>query len=216
MARIAEAFRQLAYNLHADEPLEQGRRLGPGLCPVASRANLSHPHRTRVLGQHNGQSSPRRHWGAKKNGPQAIGRSRGGCTTKIHLAAANARCALMLRLSPGQAGDAPHGRELLRAGGPAPPGCYLIMDTADQGDETLGLARQLGYRPVVPPNPQRLITWKYDRWVYRRRNEIERLFRRLKAYRRVFCRFDKLDVLFTGFIVLALIIEALRISVNTL
>jgi hypothetical protein len=47
-----------------------------------------------------------------------------------------------------------------------------------------------------------------------RPNEIERLFRRLKSYRRVFCRFDKLDVLFTGFIVLALIIEALRISVN--
>jgi transposase len=88
------------------------------------------------------------------------------------------------------------------------------MDAAYQGDETLCLARQLGYRPVVPPNPQRLIPWEYDRWVYRRRNEIERLFRRLKAYRRVFCRFDKLDVLFTGFIVLALIIEALRISVN--
>lgn len=42
--------------------------------------------------------------------------------------------------------------------------------------------------------------------VYRRRNQIERLFRRLKAYRRVLCRFDKLYVLFLGFIVLALIV----------
>jgi hypothetical protein len=45
--------------------------------------------------------------------------------------------------------------------------------------------------------------------------EIERRFRRLKGYRRGFCRFDQLDVLFTGFIVLALIVKALRISVNT-
>ena len=121
----------------------------------------------------------------------------------------------MLKLSPGQAGDAPHGRELLAAGGPVPAGCYLIMDSAYQGDETLRLARELGYTPVVPPNPQRSDPWLLDRVVYRRRNQIERLFRRLKAYRRVFCRFDKLDVLFLGFIVLALIIEALRISVNT-
>ncbi len=121
----------------------------------------------------------------------------------------------MLKLSPGQAGDAPQGRELLEAGGPAPAACYLIMDAAYQGDETLRLAWQLGYTPVVPPNPQRLAQWEYDRVVYRRRNEIERLFRRLKSYRRVFSRFDKLDVLFSGFIVLALIFEALRISVNT-
>jgi transposase len=121
---------------------------------------------------------------------------------------------LILKLSPGQAGDAPVGRELLAAGGPVPEGCLLIMDSAYEGDQTLRLARQLGYVPVVPPNPNRLKAWQYDRLAYRRRNEIERLFRRLKAYRRIFCRFDKLDVLFTGFIVFALIIEALRVSVN--
>jgi len=121
---------------------------------------------------------------------------------------------LILKLSPGQAGDAPHGRDLLQAGGPVPAGCPLLMDSAYQGDETLELARQLGYTPVVPPNPQRLKPWDYDRVLYRRRNEIERLFRRLKSYRRIFSRFDKLDVLFTGFIVFALIIEALRFSVN--
>jgi transposase len=122
---------------------------------------------------------------------------------------------LSLALSPGQTGDAPQGRELLRNGGPVPAGCPLIMDRAYEGDETLHLARELGYLPVVPPNPKRLVPWAYDRVLYRRRNEIERLFRRLKAYRRVFSRFDKLDVLFTGFIVLALIVEALRVSVNT-
>jgi len=43
---------------------------------------------------------------------------------------------LSLALSPGQAGDAPQGRELLRAGGAAPAGCPLIMDRAYEGDET--------------------------------------------------------------------------------
>jgi transposase len=121
---------------------------------------------------------------------------------------------LILKLSPGQAGDAPAGRELLAAGGPVPAGCLLIMDRAYEGDETLQLAKELGYTPVVPPNPNRLKPWEYDRMVYRRRNEVERLFRRLKGYRRIFSRFDKLDVLFIGFIVMALIVEALRISVN--
>jgi len=121
---------------------------------------------------------------------------------------------LILKLSPGQAGDAPIGRELLAAGGPVSDGCYLIMDSAYEGDETLRLAKQLGYTPVVPPNPNRRTLWEYDRVIYRRRNEIERLFRRLKSYRRIFCRFDKLDTLFAGFIVFALIIEALRNSVN--
>jgi transposase len=122
---------------------------------------------------------------------------------------------LSLSISPGNAGDAPQGRELLRNGGPVPQGCPLIMDRAYEGDETLQLARELGYSPVVPPNPNRRAPWEYDRVLYRRRNEIERLFRRLKAYRRVFSRFEKLDVLFVGFIVFVLISEALRFSVNT-
>jgi len=84
------------------------------------------------------------------------------------------------------------------------------MDRAYEGDETQQLARELGYLPVVPPNPNRRVPWEYDRVLYRRRNEIERLFRRLKGYRRIFSRFDKLDVLFAGFILFALIVEALR------
>jgi transposase len=113
-------------------------------------------------------------------------------------------------LSPGQAGDAPQGRDLLRAGVPAPEGCHLIMDRAYEGDETRQLAFDLGFIPVVPPNPNRLSPWEYDRAMYRRRNEVERLFRRLKGFRRIFSRFDKLDVMFTAFIHFALIVEALR------
>jgi transposase len=115
-----------------------------------------------------------------------------------------------MALSPGQAGDAPQGRALLRDGGPAPAGCPLLMDRAYQADETLELARKLGYQPVVPPSGRRLHPWEYDRKLYRQRNRIERLFRRIKGYRRVFSGFDKLDVMFAGFVLFALIMGALR------
>ena len=89
------------------------------------------------------------------------------------------------------------------------------MDRAYEGDETRQLAEQLGYIPVVPPNPNRLNPWEYDRFAYRRRNEVERLFRRLKGFRRVFSRYDKLDIMFAAFVLFALIVDALRLSVNT-
>ena len=74
------------------------------------------------------------------------------------------------------------------------------MDRALEGDETRQLALDLGYVPVVPPKSNRLDPWEYDKALYRKRNEVERLFRRLKGFRRVFSRFDILDVMFTGFV----------------
>ena len=62
----------------------------------------------------------------------------------------------------------------------------------------------------MPPLRTRVEPWEYDREMYKRRNEIERLFRRLKGFRRIFSRFEKLDVVFLGFIVFALIVDALR------
>jgi transposase len=113
-------------------------------------------------------------------------------------------------LSPGQAHDAPEGRKLLRQLGPATGPAYMVMDRAYEGDETRQLVLELGFTPVVPPLSTRVEPWDYDRAVYRRRNEIERLFRRLKGFRRVFSRFDKLDVMFMAFIYFALIVEGLR------
>ena len=54
------------------------------------------------------------HGGVKKSGAQAIGKSRGGRNTKIHLVAATKRTALKFSLSPGQAHDGPQGRALLK------------------------------------------------------------------------------------------------------
>jgi transposase len=84
------------------------------------------------------------------------------------------------------------------------------MDRAYEGNETRQLAVDLGYLPVVPPKITRVDPWDYDRELYKRRNEVERVFRRLKGYRRVFTRFGKLDVMFVAFVVVALFVEALR------
>lgn len=84
------------------------------------------------------------------------------------------------------------------------------MDRAYEGNETRELSVQLGYTPVVPPNPNRLEPWDYDKELYKKRNEVERLFRRIKAYRRIFTRYDKLDIIYIGFLLLAFIFELLR------
>lgn len=84
------------------------------------------------------------------------------------------------------------------------------MDRAYEGNETRQLALDLGFIPVVPPKNTRVDAWTYDRELYKRRNEIERLFRRLKGFRRIFSRFDKLDVMYTAFLYFALIVDALR------
>ena len=86
----------------------------------------------------------------------------------------------------------------------------LLMDRAYEGDETRELVLDLGMIPVVPPKSNRVDPWRYDRSLYCERNEIERLFRRLKGYRRIFFRFEKLDCLFLDFLCSALIVEILR------
>ena len=127
------------------------------------------------------------------------------------MVAANARTAITFALSPGQAHDAPEGRKLLRQLGRTPRPLHLIMDRAYEGDETRQLALDLGFIPVVPPKENRVTAWEYNRAMYKRRNEIERLFRRLKGFRRIFSRFEKLDLMFIAFINFALIADGLRL-----
>jgi transposase len=92
-----------------------------------------------------------------------------------------------------------------------PEGLPMLMDRAYEGNETRQLVLDLGMIPVVPPKSNRLDPWEYDREMYKKRNEVERLFRRLKGFRRIFSRFEKLDVVLLGFLNFALIVEALRV-----
>ncbi len=61
-------------------------------------------------------------------------------------------------------------------------GLPLLMDRAYEGDETRQLALDLGFTPVVPPKTNRRNPWQHDRDLYKRRNAVERLFRRLKGF----------------------------------
>ena len=113
-------------------------------------------------------------------------------------------------LSPGNAHDAPEGRKLLNTLEKPADNPAMIMDRAYEDDATRQLVLDLGFRPVVPPKSTRVDPWEYDKALYKRRNEVERLFRRLKGFRRIFSRFEKLDVIFLGFIVFVLIVDAPR------
>lgn len=120
----------------------------------------------------------------------------------------------MFSLSPGQAGDAPEGRKFLKTlENKGFSDTHVIMDKAYEEDETRQLVLDLGMIPVVPPKANRVSPWEYDVEIYKKRNEVERLFRRLKSFRRIFSRFDKLDIVFRFFIHFTLIVDHL-ISVN--
>ena len=87
----------------------------------------------------------------------------------------------------------------------------MLMDRAYEGNETRQLVLDLGMIPVVRPKSNRLDPWEYDRETYQKHNEVERLFRRLKGFRRIFSRFEKRDAVFLGFLNFAQIVEALSI-----
>jgi transposase len=125
------------------------------------------------------------------------------------MVAADARTAIAFALSPGNAHDALEGRDLLRDLGSF-PGMPVITDRAYDGNETRQFVLALDMVPVVPPKSNRVDPWRYDRALYKKRNEIERRFRRLKGYRRIFSRFEKLDCVLLAFLCFALIFEALR------
>ena len=104
----------------------------------------------------------------KKSGRQSIGKPRGGWNTKIHLVSANDKLALGLTKT------------------------RLLMDKAYEGDETRKTAEELGYITIVPPKVNRNNPWKYDKELYKQRNIVERLFRRLKEFRRIFTRYEQI------------------------
>jgi transposase len=89
-------------------------------------------------------------------------------------------------------------------------GLSAIMDKAYEGDTMRQTVVDKGMKPVVPPKSNRKEPWEYDRELYKQRNQVERYFRRLKAFRRVFTRYDKLDKMYFAFVQFANIAEFLR------
>jgi len=124
--------------------------------------------------------------------------------------AAGVKQAVDFTLSAGQAHDAPQGRFLMEAVGRLKNFIDLIMDKAYEDDYTRYIAQTLGFNPIVPPKSNRTNPWDYDKGLYKRRNEIERLFRILDGFRRIFVRFEKLDVMYMGFVKFALVYVAIK------
>ena len=110
---------------------------------------------------------------------------------------------MKFNLSAGNRHDAPEGRKLIKSID-SNVAKYLLMDRAYEDDETRALALKQGLIPVVSPKKNRKSPWQYDTELYKRRNEVERLFLRLKRFRKVFTRYDKLDILYFFVVTLAL------------
>jgi transposase len=118
---------------------------------------------------------------------------------------------IVRRLSPGSAADDPEGQKLMEQ---VPQeickGKPLLMDKAYEGDACRKKAKKCKMRPVVPPKSNRKKPWRYSKKLYKGRNVVERNFRNIKEFRRVFTRYDKLDETYNAFIAIANIIIFMR------
>jgi transposase len=152
-------------------------------------------------GQHRRPRPPAR--GRRQGGQdgQALGRSRGGFTTKLHLRCDARGLPLALVLTPGEAHETRAFADLVE-GLAAGTRCVI----GDMGYDADWLRQELllrGVLPVIPPNPVRQEPIPLDRALYRLRNRVERLVNRLKQFRAVATRYDKTAESFLAFVHLA-------------
>lgn len=87
--------------------------------------------------------------------------------------------------------------------GPLQPPKVCAADTAYDADGLRQFLRERGTIPVIPNNPTRKRIHPFDRDAYRRRNLVERMFCRLKDWRRLATRYDKLARNFLAAVTLA-------------
>jgi putative transposase len=82
-----------------------------------------------------------------------------------------------------------------------------LADAAYDSDTIRAVLTARGSRPVIPNNPTRKRLHPFDRAAYRMRNAIERTFSRLKDFRRIATRYDKLAKNFLSAVALASIVS---------
>lgn len=173
------------------------------LAAVARHTDRGEPRRRSAHRQHDVQSAPlgrRRKGGAAA---QAIGRSRGGRTTKIHAVVDGKGRLIAFEITPGQLGDVRAAVALL---GALPAARLCAADTAYDSNGLRQFLIERGTMPVIPNNPTRKHFHPFDAQAYKSRNVIERAFCRLKDWRRIATRYDKLARNFASTLAIAAII----------
>jgi transposase len=151
------------------------------------------------------QSPPLR--GRRKRGEevQAIGRSRGGRTSKIHALADHRGRPIAFALTPGNVADITVAQAVVAAV-EAPK--RLIADKAYDAEHFRNWLAQRWIKAVIPSTASRRTPYPIDRNAYRRRNVIERLFCKLKNWRRIATRYDRLARNYIAAIALAAVLVA--------
>jgi transposase len=111
-----------------------------------------------------------------------------------------------LALGPGQQNDMAPARDLIdgvRAH-------HVLADRAYDAMSLHDLILEQGGDPVIPPRRHRRHQHSYDTDLYKERNRVERFFSRIKQFRRIATRYDKLAATFMGFVTLAAIMLWLK------
>ena len=105
-------------------------------------------------------------------------------------------------LRPGHRGDAPMAADLLDTMAPT----LCLADAAYDSDALRHRLIERGTRPVIPNNPTRKRKHPFDRTAYRLRNVVERTFCRLKDFRRIATRYDRLARNYSAAVAIAAIV----------
>jgi transposase len=135
-----------------------------------------------------------------------LGRSRGGFTTKIHVSVDALGNPLRFALTGGERHDITQAQDLV-AGYRSD---YVIADRAYDADAFITFVVQRGSVPVIPPRKRRKKPREYDTWLYRERHLVECFINKIKHYRHIFSRFDKLARRCLGFLNFAAVLIWLR------
>ena len=128
-----------------------------------------------------------------------MGRSCGGFSSKIHACCDALGNPIRFILTAGQEGDSPQTLDLLAG----LPFGGLLADKAYDTDAIVEFVIKQGATVVIPPKSNRVVERDYDKILYKERNWVERLFNRLKHYKRVATRYDKTSASYLGFLALA-------------
>ena len=129
-----------------------------------------------------------------------MGRSRGGLTTKIHARVDAKGRPVCLLISPGEVHDITCAQALLDG---LEQRCLVIADKGYDADRVRDHIRSQGAIPNIPNRANRKKKFRWNKAVYRERNHVERFFNKLKQFRRIATRYDKLGATFFAFIKLA-------------